>query len=264
MKMLAIGLGKQKGASIYHQAFMVYGYPRVILSVSRQIISTQKILFGVGIVENGYGQTAAIAVVGSDDLEEKEKELLVKSKRLAARLPFEQVDVLIIDEMGKDISGTGFDTKVVGRILMPLVADEPQSPQIKRIVVCDLTEKTEGNADGVGIADFVTKRLVDKIDMNALRTNAIAGAEPEHARIPMALKNDREAIDVAIQSVGLIRRDKLKIIRIKNTMALMEVDVSTSYQTELAQRDDLEIITDAGSLQFDGEGNLTPFSFLGA
>jgi len=264
MKMLAIGLGKQKGASLYHQAFMLYGYPRVILSVSRQVLSTKKILFGVGIVENGYGQTAAITVAGSDDLEEKEKELLVKSKRLAARLPFEQADVLIIDEMGKDISGTGFDTKVVGRILMPLVADEPQSPQIKRIVVCDLTEKTEGNADGVGIADFVTKRLVDKIDMNALRTNAIAGAEPEHARIPLALKNDREAIDVAIQSVGLIRRGKLKIIRIKNTMTLMEVDVSTSYQTELAQRDDLEIITDAGSLQFDGEGNLTPFSFLGA
>jgi len=263
MKMLAIGLGKQKGASLYHQAVMAYGYPRVILSVSRRIISTKKILLGVGIVENGYGQTADIAVVGPDELEEKEKELLVKSKRLAARLPFEQVDVLIIDEMGKDISGTGFDTKVVGRILMPLVADEPQSPQIKRIVVCDLTKNTEGNADGVGIADFVTKRLVDKIDMNALRTNAIAGAEPEHARIPLVLRNDREAIDVAIQSVGLILWDKLKIIRIKNTMMLMEVDVSAAYQTELARRDDLEIITDDWSLEFDGEGNLKPFhSFL--
>jgi hypothetical protein len=169
-----------------------------------------------------------------------------------------------IKNLGKDISGTGFDTKVVGRILMPLVADEPQSPKIKRIVVCDLTKKTEGNADGVGIADFVTKRLVDKIDINALRTNAIAGAEPEHARIPLVLENDREAIDVAIQSVGLIQRDKLKIIRIKNTMTLMEVDVSASYQTELAQRDDLETITDDGPFKFDGEGNLTPFFFLGS
>jgi hypothetical protein len=259
MKMIAIGLGKQKGASIYHQAVMTYGYPRVILSVSRQIISTKKILFGVGIVENGYGQTADIVVAGSEELEEKERELLTESKRLAARLPFDQADVLIIDEMGKDISGTGFDTKVVGRILMPLVADEPQSPRIKRIVVCDLTKKTEGNADGVGIADFVTKRLVDKIDMNALRTNAIAGAEPEHARIPLALRNDREAIDAAIQSVGLILRNKLKIIRIKNTMMLMEVDVSAAYKTELTRRDDLEIITGIGSLEFDGEGNLKPF-----
>jgi hypothetical protein len=260
MKMLAIGLGKQKGASLYHQAFMVYGYPRVILSVSRRVLSTQKILFGVGVVENGYGQTAAVAVAGSNDLEEQEKELLVESKRLAARLPFDQADVLIIDEMGKDISGTGFDTKVVGRILMPLVADEPQSPKVKRIVVCDLTKKTEGNADGVGIADFVTKRLVDKIDMNALRTNAIAGAEPEHARVPMFLENDRQAVETAIQSVGLIQPDQLKIIRIKNTMAMGEVDVSAAYREEFAGRADLKIIADDWSLQFDGEGNLTPFS----
>jgi len=258
-KMLAIGLGKQKGAAIYHQAIMVYGYPRVILSVARQVLGTANILCGVGIVENGYGQTAQIGVMGSGDIEETEKKLLAEAKRLAARLPFEEVDVLIIDEMGKDISGTGFDTKVVGRILMPLVSAEPEKPQIKRIVVCDLTRQTEGNADGVGIADFVTRCLVDKIDMQALKINAITGAEPEHARIPMALDNDRQAVEVAIQSVGMVARENLKIIRIKNTMRLAEVEISLAYKNELLKRDDLEIVRDEHLLEFDPDGNLPPF-----
>jgi hypothetical protein len=259
MKMIAIGLGKQKGAAIYHQAIMVHGYPHVILSVARQVLDTGNILFGLGIVENGYGQTAKISVMASEDIEATEKKLLVEAKQLCARLPFEDVDVLIIDEMGKDISGTGFDTKVVGRILMPLVTAEPEKPQVKRIVVCDLTRNTEGNADGVGIADFVTRRLVDKIDMEALKINAVTGAEPEHARIPLALENDREALAVAIESVGLIPREELKLIRIKNTMRLGEVDISTAYKEALVHRNDLEIIMEEQMIEFDQEENLKPF-----
>jgi hypothetical protein len=259
MKMMAIGLGKQKGAAVYHQAIMVHGYPHVILSAARQVLGTANILCGVGIVENGYGQTAQIGVMGSEDVEKTEKKLLAEAKRLAAHLPFEAADVLIIDEMGKDISGTGFDTKVVGRILMPLVSAEPEKPRIKRIVVCDLTRHTEGNADGVGIADFVTRRLVDKIDMQALKINAITGAEPEHARIPMALDNDRQAIEVAIRSVGMVAREDLNIIRIKNTMRLAEVEISQAYKNELMKRDDLEIIRDEHLLEFDPDGNLPPF-----
>jgi hypothetical protein len=259
MKMMAIGMGKQKGASIYHQGIMVYGYPHVIETVGRRVLETGRILFGVGIVENGFGQTAKICVTGPEELEEKEKVLLKEAKKLSAGLPFEEVDVLIIDEMGKDISGTGFDTKVVGRIGMPLVAKEPEAPKVKRIVVCNLTKNTDGNADGIGLADFVTRRLVDKIDMEALKVNAIAGAEPEHARIPMSLANDREALAVAIESVGLIPREELKLIRIKNTMHLAQVDVSTAYKDELAYRNDLEIIMEEQMLEFDQEENLKPF-----
>jgi hypothetical protein len=258
MKMMAIGLGKQKGAAIYHQAIMVYGYPQVILSAARQVLAKANILCGVGIVENGYGQTAQIGVMGSEAIEAVEKKLLAEAKRLAARLPFEAADVLIIDEMGKDISGTGFDTKIVGRILMPLVSAEPEKPRIKRIVVCDLTRHTEGNADGVGIADFVTRRLVDKIDMQALKINAITGAEPEHARIPMALDNDRQAVEVAIQSVGMVAPEDLKLMRIKNTMQLAEVDISSGYKNELLKRADLEIIRAEHLLEFDSAGNLLP------
>lgn len=259
MKMMAIGFGKKLGATIYHKAIMVHGYPKIIKSVARIVLQSEKVLFGVGIVENSLNQTSKIGVLRPHELEEKEKELLLEAKRLATRLPFEDIDVLIIDEMGKDVSGTGFDTKVVGRILMPLVVSEPDSPRVKRIVVCDLTKDTEGNADGVGIADFVTQRLVDKIDLNALYINAIAGAEPEHAKIPLTLKNDQEAIEVAIGSVGIIPQEELKIMRIKNTMRLSEVEVSEAYRNEILKREDLEIVEEAKSMEFDKNGNLISF-----
>ena len=261
MKMMAIGLGKQKGAFLYHQAFLTYGYPRVIKTIARRILKSKRILFGVGIVENGYSQTAKIGLLGPHELEEGEKGLLKEAKRLSAKLPFEEVDVLIIDEMGKDISGSGFDTKVVGRILMPLIAKEPETPKIKRILVCDLTEDTEGNADGIGIADFVTQRLVDKIDLNALYVNALTGGEPEHAKIPLTLKNDREAINVAVDScIGMMPPEEFKIMRIKNTLRLHEVDISPAYKKELLKRDDLEIIKEARLMEFDHEGNLKPLT----
>ncbi|MBW2000533.1 MAG: DUF2088 domain-containing protein [Deltaproteobacteria bacterium] len=262
LKMMAVGLGKEKGATLYHKAFMTYGYPRVILTVAHKIMETGKILFGIGVVENGYSQTAEIRVLAPEEIEEKEKALLKKAKRLSPGLPFDEVDVLIIDEMGKDISGSGFDTKVVGRIMMPLVAQEPDRPRVKRIVVCDLTAKTEGNADGVGIADFVTKRLVDKIDLEALYVNAMAGAEPEHARIPLTLENDREAIGAAIKTIGLVPPEKARIIRIRNTLELGEVEVSQAYESELSGRKDLEAITKVQSMVFDNDGNLEPFRFF--
>lgn len=259
LKMMTIGLGKKEGASIYHKAFMIYGYPRIILSAAKQILDTGKIMFGVGIVENGYAQTAKISVVPADEIINQEKKLLRFAKQLSPRLPFESVDLLIIDEMGKDISGSGFDTKVVGRILMPLIAKEPESPKVKRILVCDLTEKTAGNADGVGIADFVTRRLVDKIDFQALYVNALTGGEPEHAKIPLTMETDREAIEAAIDSVGLIALDSLKIIRIKNTLELNEVEVSVTYKDQISDGRDLEIISGPHPMHFNAEGNLTPF-----
>ncbi len=258
MKMLSIGLGKQEGATLYHKAIMAYGYPRVITTVARTVLQTGKILFGVGLVENGRAQTAHVAVATTDTLEATEKEALKLAKKLAPRLPFEEADVLIIDEMGKDISGAGFDTKVVGRILMPLLAEEPATPRIKRIVVCDLTDKTAGNADGIGIADFCTRRLVDKIDFPALHANALAGAEPEHARIPLTLDTDSCAIQAAIGSVGLIPAEELKVIRIRNTMQLERMQVSSAYLDAARRSEQLEILGPPEPLAMDREGNLRP------
>ena len=178
LKMMAIGLGKQAGAAMYHQAMLTYGYADVILSIARKVMQRANILLGVGIVENGYGRTAKIGMCSRDEIEKQEIELLKLAKSLTPALPFEEADVIVIDEMGKDISGTGFDTKVVGRIGLPLVTPDPESPNIKRIVVCDLTEASEGNAVGVGVADIITRRLFDKIDQDS------PGHEHHYRRVP--------------------------------------------------------------------------------
>jgi hypothetical protein len=259
LKMMAIGLGKQEGAAAYHEAMLTYGYPAVILAVARKVMLHANLLFGVGTVENGYGQTARIGVGLKENIEEMEKELFVFAKACAPALPFDEADIILIDEMGKEISGTGFDTKVVGRIGLPLVSPEPERPKIKRIVVSDLTEGSAGNAVGVGIADIITRRLFDKIDMDALNMNTITGVCPEMGKIPLTVKNDIEAIDIAIKCVGLIPREKLKIMRIKNTALLSEVDVSEAYEDEIAGRDDLEMITPKREMDFDPAGYLKPF-----
>ena len=260
IKMMGIGLGKQEGAATYHEAMLTFGYPRVLLTVARKVMQHSNLLFGVGSVENGYGQTASIGVCPRDSIEEMEKELFKSAKAFAPSLPFDEADIIIIDEMGKEISGTGFDTKVVGRIGLPLVTAEPQSPRIKRIVVCDLTEGSEGNAVGVGIADIITQRLLDKIDMDALNINTITGVCPEMGKIPLTLKNDKEALDIAIKCVGLIPKEKLKIMRIKNTSLLSEVDVSEAYEKELSNRTDLEVVIEKRALAFDTDGNLESFN----
>ena len=130
LKMMAIGLGKQEGAAAYHEAMLTFGYPRIILTVAHKIMQSANILFGLGVVENGYGQTAQIGICRSDGILDMEKRLFKSAKAFAPKLPFDEADILIIDEMGKDISGTGFDTKVVGRIGLPLVTAEPEHPKI--------------------------------------------------------------------------------------------------------------------------------------
>ncbi len=259
MKMMAIGMGKEEGATLYHKAFMVHGYAPVIRAIADRILASGKILFGVGIVEDGRAQTAAIDVLAADDLIAGEEALLRRSKAFEPRLPLDDIDVLLIDEMGKDISGSGFDTKVVGRINMPLVTDDPETPRIKRIVVCDLTAASAGNADGVGSADFITRRLYDKIDIKALYVNAIAGSEPEHARIPMVMETAREATETAAGSVGLIATDDLRLVRIRNTLRLEEVDVSTACLADLADKPDVTVTGEPGALDFDADDELLPF-----
>lgn len=259
MKMMAIGMGKEEGATLYHKAFMVHGYAPVIRAIADRILDTGKILFGVGIVEDGRAQTADVAVLPSEDLIAGEEALLRQSKAFEPRLPLDDIDVLLIDEMGKDISGSGFDTKVVGRINMPLVTADPETPRIKRIVVCDLTAPSAGNADGVGSADFITRRLYDKIDIKALYVNAIAGSEPEHARIPMVMETAREATEAAAGSVGLIAADDLKLVRIQNTLRLEEIDVSTACLPDLADKPDVKAMGEPGALGFGADDELLPF-----
>lgn len=259
MKMIAIGLGNQIGAETYHRAFFNYGYFRIITTVARKVIQSGRILFGVGILENYHGKVAKIQTLKPFEMEDGEKVLLREAKQLELHLPFKDIDILIIDEMGKDISGTGVSTKVVGRFLTPLLEAEPSTPRVKRIIICDLTKKTKGNAAGVGLADFITKRLADKIDFKVTYMNAITGGGPEHAKIPVTLDNDKTAIRVAKDSIGNRTAEALKIVRIKNTKSLKEMEISTAYEKEISTMDNIDVIRGKRPFMFDENGNLLLF-----
>jgi hypothetical protein len=255
MKMMAIGMGKLKGAELYHKAAIQYTFPKIIADAARLVIQRSPVLCALGIVENAYGHTAFIEAMKPEVIEEKEKALLLQSKKMMAKLPFNDIDLLIVDEMGKDISGVGIDPNVTGRNRDLLgVFDHPV--QVKRLFVRDLTAKSKGNAVGIGLADITTKRLVNKIDYAATYKNCITGISPEKAAVPMHFDSDREAVKVGLGSMGLIPPEKSRIVRIKNTNHLETVEVSEAFAAELKNRDDLEILRQPEPMAFDGEDNL--------
>jgi len=256
-KMMAIGLGKHKGALTCHRAFAHYGYPRVLRNVGREVLRKAKIVFGLGVVENAYDQPCKIVAVAPDEMEQKEKALLVLAKSWMAKLPFDEIDVLIVDELGKNISGTGMDTNVIGGLLSG--RHRHFGPKVTRIVALDLTKETYGNAVGIGMADFTTKRLVEKIDRPMTYVNALTSLAPHQAKIPPYFETDREAVEAALDSIGLIQRGVAKVVRIKNTLMLGDVDVSEAYLPVLAKRKDLVHVGEPKELQFDEHGNLPPF-----
>jgi uncharacterized protein (UPF0335 family) len=258
MKILVIGLGKTEGAQRYHQAMVSYGRYRIILSGARTVLQNCKILFGVGSIENAYHQVADVGVFKKDEIEDRERAFLARYREIKARLPFEFAHVLMIEEIGKEISGHGFDTKVVGRIGSYLSPD-PEKPVIKRIMVSDLTDATKGNASGVSTADVITRRLFDKIDYQKTAINCIVSAELEVAKTPLIMENDRDALTVCMMTVGLTPYAEQKIMRIKNTLYLDEVDVSLAYAPELKNRSDLEIIAPARALKVEKDGYFSKF-----
>lgn len=259
MKMMTIGLGKYHGAQHYHRANVQYGYEHVIRTVGRTVLQRARIAFGLGVVENGYDQTAIIRAVLAPQLEETELELQALAKKLVARLPFDFIHLLIVEEMGKNISGAGMDTKVIGRI-MNIIEPPPRHPRILRIYVRDLHDDSYGNATGVGLADFVSRRLVNKIDPTATYINCLTGLSPESARIPITVDADREAVEAALGTIGLVKPEEARIVRIKNTLLLEELDVSEALLAEVKPRDNLEILWGPKPLTFDSTGTLPVFA----
>jgi hypothetical protein len=254
-KMMTIGLGKHKGAIQYHRANIHHGYETVITSVGREMLIKSRIGFGVGIVENGYDETALIEAFRPEDLEAGERRLLKSAREWMARLPFSPIDVLIVEEMGKNISGSGMDTNVIGRPSNPH-EPFPNDPKILWIVTLDLTEESYGNAVGIGNADFTTRRLVEKIDMKPTLINAITACAPGGAKVPATYDTDREAVETALSCIGLTPPDRARVIRIKNTLMLGEIEVSEAYAAEIAKRPDLTPIGDASPLPFDAAGRI--------
>jgi hypothetical protein len=256
-KMMTIGLGKHKGAIQYHRANIHHGYETVITSVGREMLAKSRIGFGVGVVENGYDETAHIEAFSPEALEAGERRLLKSAREWMARLPFSPIDVLVVEEMGKNISGSGMDTNVIGRPSNPH-EPFPNDPKILWIVALDLTEESYGNAVGIGNADFTTRRLVEKIDMKPTLINAITACAPGGAKVPATFDTDREAIETALSCIGLTPPEKARVIRIKNTLMLGEIEVSEAYMAEVAKRPDLTPIGEPVPLPFDAAGRLVP------
>ncbi|MDX2501010.1 MAG: DUF362 domain-containing protein [Deltaproteobacteria bacterium] len=257
MKMMAIGMGNHTGAAYYHRAAIQYTFPKIITDVARIVLQQAPIICGVGIVENGYGETARIAACKPREFESREQKMLLLSKKMMARLPFNQIDLLIVDEMGKNISGVGIDPNITGRNRDLLgVFDHPT--RIKRLFVRDLTDQSKGNAIGIGLADITTKRLVDKIDYDVTYKNCITGISLEKGAVPIYFENDRQAIDVALDTIGAVSARMSKIVRIKNTLRLDIVAVSEAYTEALNGKKDVEILKGPESMEFDHNHNLLP------
>jgi hypothetical protein len=255
MKMMAIGMGKLKGAELYHKAAVQYTFPKIIADAARLVIQKTPVVFGLGIVENAFGKTAMVEAMEPSVIERREKELLLLSKKMMAKLPFNDIDLLIVDEMGKDISGVGIDPNVTGRN-RDLLEGFDHPVQVKRLFVRDLTAKSKGNAIGVGLTDITTTRLVNKIDYAVTYKNCITGISLEKAAVPMHFDTDREAIEVCLGSIGLIPAEKSRIVRIQNTNRLEIVGVSEAFADRLAKRSDLEILANPRPMRFDAEDNL--------
>ena len=253
-KMMTIGLGKWKGAVQYHRANVSHGYETVITAVGREMLAKARIGFGVGVVENGYDETAQIEAFNARDLEAGERRLLKSAREWMARLPFSPIDVLIVEQIGKNISGSGMDTNVIGRPTNPF-EPFPADPKILWIVALDITEESYGNATGLGNADFTTRRLVDKIDMKATLINCITACAPWGARIPATYETDREAVETALDCIGLTPPERARVVRIKNTLVLGELEVSEAFAPEVARRGDLTLLGET-SLRFDATGRL--------
>ena len=261
MKMMLIGMGKYEGPKVYHKAFADYGFDRLVESLASVVIEKAKVLFGLAIVENGYEETALIRGVLPREIVSSERAFLRKAKELAPKLPFDEADILVVDEIGKNISGAGMDTNVIGRFYN-IVAEEPEKPRIKRIYIRDLTPESVGNASGVGLADFTHRRVVDKMDARATNTNCITAVNPEKARIPIICESDREALEYCLATIGLTPPEDARLIRIRNTLHLTDVDVSEALARQAAGRSDLEILAGPVALELDAAGELAPMFSL--
>lgn len=252
MKMISIGLGKQKGAEACHQLGFKHMAEHVP-AMAKMTMSKMPILFAVATVENAFDKVSEIAVLAPDEIEEKEIKLQQLSKELLPKLHFDKIDVLILDQIGKNISGDGMDPNITGRYPTPYAHG---GPDVTKMAVLDLTPQTEGNANGVGTADFTTQRLVDKMDREATYANGLTSTVVGPTHISTALPNDRQAIQAAIKTCNILDFTKVKMVRIKNTLELSEIEVSAALLGDVKEHPNLEQTSDLYDLNYNEEGNL--------
>jgi hypothetical protein len=256
MKMMLIGLGKCAGADAYHAAIEDYTFDQIVRSVAREVIARCRLVAGVAILENAYDETARIEALAPEDFAAREPELLETARRWLARLPFDRVDVLVIDRIGKEISGAGLDANVVGRKFNDHAAVDGELPKIKRIALRGLTPASHGNAIGMGLAEFCRSQLLRDMDARVTRLNAVISKHVTAGMAPLDYETDREMLAVALSTIGLTEPPDARLLWIADTLALAEVECSTAYLDEARRREDIEILTEPRPLPFDAAGNL--------
>lgn len=251
-KMIAIGLGKQKGAEICHAAGPAQ-MSRRIEDLARVAIEKSNVIFGVGILENAYDETSKIVALPRDEILAREPGLLQEARGNLPQILFLDYDVLIVDEIGKNISGLGMDTNIINRFPTSAVKCEPT---LQRIVVLDITEESHGNFHGLGLADVCTGRVFEKLDFNQTYPNPLTSRVPEASKIPMVMPSDLLAIKAAIQTCCDVDYNTIKMLRIKNTLKLDEIYISEHLLAQARLDSRIEIVGDLRPIHFAENGSL--------
>lgn len=252
MKMITIGLGKQKGAEIAHN--LGFGHmPEHVAMIAQEALKKLKVLFAVALVENAFHETCIAEVIAGNAIAEREPILLDLAKSYSAKLHFDACDSLIIDEIGKNIAGSGFDTNVVGRYHSEWITG---GPAIKRVAILDISKESKGNGNGLGMADFTTVRAAEKFDFSQTYPNTLTALLTGGVKIPMVLPNDRQAFQACMKTSCHENWEDTTIVRIHNTLCLSEIEVSENLLPQVVSDPRFEIVGQPYDLQFDALGNL--------
>jgi hypothetical protein len=259
VKMLVVGLGKEAGAAACHHR-NVEDFEPYLLHAARLLLEKLPLRLGIGILEGPIGEIHSVHVLSPRDLIEQEMKLLCTARTLHPRLPFADVDILLVDAMGKDISGSGLDTHVIGRRGIPGLPNFPDAPTIQRIGVMELTEASMGNATGVGMADFITQKLYQKINLSDLYKNVLASTFIERAKIPVILANPKAILDASLSTVRGKNPDQIRLVRIQNTKQLETFFVSTALEKDVRANQGLKVMEAFREILFDSQGEFVdPF-----
>lgn len=250
LKMSVIGLGKHKQALELHR-YDISHFRDLLVATARQVIRHGNLIAGVGIIENAYHETMELKVLRPEEFEQEEIQMLRRYKQIMPQFPVDEFDILIVDEIGKEISGAGMETKIVGRLRSG--APEPEKPKIRYIVTTDLTSASHGNACGIGIADFITRRLFDKIDLLATNENIITCRCVEQGRVPIIAIDDRQAVEYAVRSLGNQKPEEIRMIRIKNTLQMDKLLVSPNLLAEVRKSPNVVQVGATSRAIFEGE-----------
>ena len=257
LKMASIGLGKHAQALALH-GYGVEGIRDFMVEVGEEVLDSGHVLFGLGIVENAYDEPATIEAIPTGEIPTRERELLRGYMDIMPVLPISDIDILYVDALGKNYSGTGMDTNVIGRFRI-LGVEEPGSPDVKYLIVGDVSEESHGNALGVGLADLTTERLAEKVDRGAMNANVITSTFVERAKVPMVLSTDREAVETAVRCNWGVPPEETRFVRIANTLHLEHLYVSENLVEEALANSDAEVVSEPQELRFDADGRLERF-----